>query len=271
MENDFKISVLMGVYNEEKYVGQAITSILNQTFDNFEFIIVNDGSTDNTLKILNDYAQKDNRIRIINQTNNTGLTKALNNGLQYCDGKYIARMDGNDMAHATRFEKQIHFLEKNKDYAVVGTWREEFWPDTGKKRRVTLPTKNKDLQRTLVKGSCIGHSTTMIRGSILRDYKYNEYFKNSQDNELWARIGKKYKFANLPEVLTQISRIKGSITDSKKILRNLNYQIRIRYKAYKNLDCPWWYFVYIFKPIIEAIAPKKLVQFYINLKPNTQK
>lgn len=258
----------MGVYNEEDYVAKAIMSVMEQTYKPFQFIIVNDGSTDRTMDILKEAAERCPEIKIINK-NNSGLTKSLNFGLHHCTGDYIARIDGNDTASSTRFEKQVEFLNNNPDHAVVGTWRIEFWEDGTPERKIRLPVTNEEIQRTLVKTSCIGHSTAMIRGDVLREFRYDKRFFTSQDNNLWATIGKYYKLANIPEYLTRVLRKDGSVTSSAPKWRTLKYTMIIRFKAYRNLDCPRWYIIFMIKPLIEFIVPKKLIGMYINIKKTT--
>ena len=262
------VSVLMSVYNEEDYVAKAIVSVMTQTYKPFEFIIVDDGSTDKTADILKEAAKRYPEIKIISK-DNSGLTKSLNFGLYHCTGDYIARLDGNDIALPERFKKQVEFLNNNPDYAVVGTWRIEFWEDGTPERKIRLPVTNSEIQRTLVKTSCFGHSTIMVRGNILREFRYDKKFITSQDNNLWTIIGKYYKFHNIPEYLTRILRKEGSVTLSAPKWRTLKYTMIIRFQAYKNLDCPRWYIVYMIKPLIEFIVPKKLIGMYINMKKTT--
>ena len=107
-----KISVLMPVYNCEKFLKKAIDSILNQTFDNFEYIIINDGSTDNTLNIIKSY--KDKRIKIINNSKNLGISRSLNKGIRQAKGEYIARHDSDDISDLNRFKLQLEYLGKKK-------------------------------------------------------------------------------------------------------------------------------------------------------------
>ena len=116
-----KISVLMSAYNSEKYISESIESILNQTFKDFEFIIINDGSSDNTAKIIQKYAEKDERIRFINSKQNQGIIAALNPGFSMCRGEYIARMDSDDISLPKRFEKQIEYMDKHSECGVLGT------------------------------------------------------------------------------------------------------------------------------------------------------
>jgi glycosyltransferase involved in cell wall biosynthesis len=117
-----KVSVVMSVYNGEKYLCEAIDSILNQTFENFEFLIVNDGSTDRTLEILQSY--RDPRIKVINNERNIGLTASLNKGLKIAKGEYVARMDADDVSFPHRLEQQKAFLDRNPRVAMVGSWAE---------------------------------------------------------------------------------------------------------------------------------------------------
>ena len=258
----------MAVYNEEDYVAKAIVSVMEQTYKPFQFIIVNDGSTDKTADILKEATERYPEIKVINK-NNSGLTKSLNFGLHHCTGDYIARLDGNDTASPERFEKQVKFLEDNPDHAVVGTWRIEFWEDGTPERKIRLPVINEEIQRTLVKTSCLGHSTVMVVGDVLREFRYDKRFKTSQDNNLWTIIGKYYKFHNIPEYLTKILRKDGSVTLSAPKCRTLKYTMIIRFKAYRNLDCPIWYIIYMIKPLVEFIVPKKLIGMYINMKKTT--
>ncbi len=119
MSENPKVSVIMSVYNGDKYLREAIESILNQTFTDFEFIIVNDGSTDNSLEIIESY--DDERIKTINNKKNIGLTKSLNKALKFAKGKYIARQDADDVSLPNRFEKQVEYLDSHPEVALVGT------------------------------------------------------------------------------------------------------------------------------------------------------
>src|SRR5688500_15226048 len=115
------ISVVMSAYNSDKYIAKAIESILNQTFKDFEFIIINDGSKDESLKIIKRYGKKDKRIVLIDNKKNLGLIKSLNKGLKIAKGKYIARMDSDDIAMPQRFKIQLDYLDKNRNIFLVGT------------------------------------------------------------------------------------------------------------------------------------------------------
>ena len=126
------ISVIMPCYNREKYIVEAIESILNQTYTNFEFIIIDDCSTDNTFEIVKEYAKKDNRILALKKDKNYCYVHSLNKGIEIAKGKYIARMDDDDISLPERFEKQVEFLEKNEDIIALGTFIEIFSDDMKK-------------------------------------------------------------------------------------------------------------------------------------------
>jgi glycosyltransferase involved in cell wall biosynthesis len=182
------ISVIMSVYNGERYVHKSIESILNQSFSNFEFIIINDGSTDCTQKILENYQRKDTRI-VIHKQNNTGLTPALNKAIKLSCGIYIARQDADDVSLSPRLEKQYNIMEKHQDLVLCGSnciniysngIRNEWgWND------------EKTLEKTAYYKTPFAHSTAFIRKSVLeKSGTYNEKFKTSQDVELWMRLKK---------------------------------------------------------------------------------
>jgi glycosyltransferase involved in cell wall biosynthesis len=209
------VSVIMSVYNDEKYVSLAIDSILKQSFEDFEFIIINDGSTDRTLEILKEYEQKDSRIVLINQENK-GLTKSLNIGIKKAKGKYIARMDSDDISHPQRFEKQIEFLENNKEYALIGTNIEKI-DEFGKHIEFnTTKYTNEEIQKTLSTRNCFAHGSVMINRTLIKDeLYYDENFKYAQDYRLWAKIAKTFKVANLEEPLYSLRLHEKSISKEK--------------------------------------------------------
>ena len=192
-----RVSVLMAVYNTPvDFLKKSIESILTQTFYDFEFIIIDDGSTQKDIKntIL---SYNDKRIRYFYQKN-IGLPGALNNGLNKCSGKYIARMDSDDIARPDRLKKQVDFLDNNPDVGIVGSLFQTF----GKKRYISDHPFNVTVM-TLLKGCYIGHPTVMFRKDIFDKYnlRYNLKFKCAQDYELWSRAVRVTKIVNIQEVL----------------------------------------------------------------------
>lgn len=195
-----KISVLMSVYNGEKYLREAIVSILNQTFGDFEFIIINDASTDSSGLIIDSYL--DARIKCINNEINLGLTKSLNKGIDTAKGEYIARMDADDLSHPERFAKQLYFLHKNSDVTICGTQINEL----GKMDQVSnFPLTHNEIKVELLSTNPLAHPTVIWRKKDFDDngFKYDEAYRTSQDYELWSRVLYKLKAANLKENLLQ--------------------------------------------------------------------
>lgn len=207
-----KISVVMPVYNtKEEWLREAIESILNQTFADFEFIIINDGSTNNAEEVILSY--KDKRIKYILQ-NNSGVSYSRNKGNLIAKGEYIAVMDSDDISLPNRFEKQVEFLDKNKDIAALGSWFEIF-PE---KQIIKHPLFPKYLD--LLKSCCIGHPTVMYRKSIFEQYnfKYDSNYKIAHDYELWSRLIPFVKIANLQEVLLKYRWHGGNISKGSEEL-----------------------------------------------------
>ena len=193
------VTVLLSVFNGEKYLSYAIESILRQTFTDFEFLIIDDGSFDNTINIIDSF--KDDRIRLIRNSENYGLTKSLNKGIVLSNGKYIARIDADDISLPTRLEKQVAFMDKNPDVGICGSWFQYINKDIIKKH----PTEHEDIKTALFENNAIGHPTAIFRKNIITNFNlfYNETFTAAQDYELWVRASQVTKLANIPEVLVQ--------------------------------------------------------------------
>jgi len=190
------VSVVMPVYNGEKYLIQAIDSVLNQSYRNIELVIVNDGSTDSSKKIITAYS--DSRIRFVENEINSGIVYSRNKGLESANGEYVATLDCDDLALPERIEKQVDFMEKNPEYGMCGTFYiaiDGMDIPGGKKH---FPTDFQNIATHLVLGNCFCNSTVMIRSHIAKELKYREKFDIVEDYELWYRISKRAKLANLP-------------------------------------------------------------------------
>jgi glycosyltransferase involved in cell wall biosynthesis len=212
-KSNLLLSVLMPVYNGEKYVAEAVESILNQTFTDFEFIIFNDGSTDRSLEILQRYAQQDNRIRLISRENR-GLVKTLNEGLSQAKASLIARMDQDDVAFPDRFDLQVRFMKQHPEVACVGGYS-EIIDDAG--RVLTLlkaPENDEQIQILALKGhGSITHPAAMYRKALVDELGgYREEFEAAEDLDLWLRLGEIGSLANIPNPVIKYRFLASSVS-----------------------------------------------------------
>ncbi len=198
--NSLKVSVIMAVYNSEKSIHTAIESILNQTYKDFEFIIVDDGSSDNSYEIIKKYANNDTRIRLIKNDNNIGLTKSLNKAIKQAKGQIIARQDDDDISLPDRLSLQVKFLEKNPDYSFCGC------NGIIKQNKEELQEyfDFNEIRKNLIINNCFAHPSIAIRKSVFGKFGYyDENYLYGQDYEMWCRLVYKYqlKSENLKEKL----------------------------------------------------------------------
>lgn len=209
-----EVSVLMPVYNGARFVAKTMESILNQSFGDFEFIVIDDASSDNSFDILSNY--RDSRIRLFRNDSNIGQVKTLNKGLRLCQGEFIARIDQDDIASKNRLERQTDFLLKHKEYAATGTSAfiiNEF----GKKIGIyDAPTDTDCFKIEILFNNPILHPSVMIRKKALLEVGcFNEDFIFSQDYELWSRmLISGYKLTNIDEPLLFLRKHSGSSTVS---------------------------------------------------------
>ena len=213
-----KVTVLMPVYNGERFLREAIESILNQTFTDFEFLIIDDGSTDATGQILSEYAQRDERIRIVMNATNIGLTKSLNKGIDLAKGEYIARMDADDISVVERLEKQVRFMEANTDVGVCGTWGYIINEEHCITGELIRATDAELVQALFLFGNELIHSSVIMKKTaVLHVGRYNEDFERTQDFDLWQRcIAANIKIVNMPEYLIQLRIHNESISNAQR-------------------------------------------------------
>jgi glycosyltransferase involved in cell wall biosynthesis len=183
------VSVILPAYNCEKYIAASVASIIEQVYDNFELIIINDGSTDHTATIL--HSITDQRVRVINNEVNKGLIYSLNRAIDESKGEYIARMDADDLAANDRIEKQVHWLLHHPDTAVVGTFIKVIDENGDKKAdwkldRATFSAKA--IRKAMATENCMAHPTIMARADVLKKYMYSASQKNIEDYDLWLRM-----------------------------------------------------------------------------------
>ena len=232
------ITVLMPVYNGAKYLNESIDSILNQTFSDFEFLIIDDESTDDSVKIIKSY--DDPRIKLIVNKKNIGQSATLNKGLELARGKYIARMDQDDISMPERLKKQMEFMDECPNIGVCGSWIQHF----GKYDYLTpLELDDDSIKIKLLTNQNLAHPAVMIRKSTLVKYQlnYDPTFTIAMDYDLWVRMFEYCSFANLPEPLlkyrthkNQKSKISSGIsyTEMMRVLALLLEKMDFRFNRY---------------------------------------
>lgn len=203
LNNNLLVSVIIPCYNAEKYVEAAVRSIMSQTYKNLEIILTDDCSTDNTFSILEKLAVEDSRIKLFKNETNLKIVKTLNKMVLLANGKYIARMDADDISLPERIEKQVEFLEKNSDIAFCGTNAIIIDENSKKTGKTSLPITAEGNKFFLQFYSTFFHPTVMIRSEIYKQNLYDEDFLYAEDYELWARLifSEKLKGSNLLEKL----------------------------------------------------------------------
>ena len=205
-----KISVVMPAYNAEAYIGVAIDSILTQSFTDFEFLILNDCSADNTEAIIKSY--DDPRIVYIKNEQNMGVAATLNKGLHFAQGEYIARMDADDIALPQRFEKQVAYLDNHPEIAVLGT-QVRFFCDDGDGDPFCYFGSSQQLKIDLLFASAIAHPSVMMRRQLILDLGcYNRSFEGLEDYELWCRVSQQAALSVYPEILLRYRIHPGQVT-----------------------------------------------------------
>lgn len=198
------VSVLIPCYNVEKYVEESVGSIQNQTYTNLEIIAINDCSTDKTGLLLEQLASKDSRIRVVNNEENLKLIKTLNKGIALCNGEYIARMDADDISLPTRIQKEVDFLEKNRDHDIVSTLFYAFRSENPEKKDLHhSPLRDQELRAYILFKSGICHPAVMIRKRLFTELelKFEMEYLHVEDYALWSEAIYRTKLANINEPL----------------------------------------------------------------------
>ncbi|CAH1553005.1 glycosyltransferase [Vibrio rotiferianus] len=214
--NNPLVSIILPVFNAERYISQTLESLIEQTYDNYELIILDDGSNDNSLSIIKSFATRSGKVKVISRENK-GLIASLNELLSLCQGQYIARADADDIYIQDRIEKQVKYLQSNPDIAVVGTSYNHISENgtyLSSRRQLIHP---ESLQVSVLFGSPLAHPTVMINKSICgKDLYYDNDYPYAEDYELWIRLIHKcnYKIANISENLVNY-RVHGNSVSSQ--------------------------------------------------------
>ena len=264
------VSVIMGIYNGTNTMDEAIASICNQKYTDWEMIICDDCSTDNTVEKLEKWCLNDTRIQLLRNKYNMGLASTLNHCLQYAKGEYIARMDDDDVSYPERFREQVNFLNNNKEYAFVSSIVDCF--DGQGIVRNRFLRKAEPQKKDFLVGTQFVHPATMFRKECLVNvggYQEKRVTRRVEDYDLFMRlyaIG--YKGYNIQKPLLRYSvSIQGMKKKNKYIYRV--DEARVRYRGFKKLGLLPWGIIYVIRPLIVGIIPKTLIwNLFYKLRKN---
>lgn len=257
----------MSVYNSAEFIDQSISSILNQTYKDFEFLIIDDCSTDNSFLIIEKYSKRDNRIKIFQNSKNLGLTKNLNKLIYHARGNYIARMDADDISLPDRLKKQVNFLNENPNIDIVGCFSENISEKGQLLGTRNVPIEHQNIIRLLPKLNPMSHPTVMIRTSSLKKIGgYDQKYRTSQDFHLWYKAaGLGMKFHNIPEYLFQY-RMNDDYTNRKSFQYRWN-EFKIKLDGYKLINLPWYKYYNALISLALAFVPSFLFQLLKKFDP----
>lgn len=253
------ISVIMSVYNDSSKLEESINSILNQTYENFEFIICDDASNDTSWEILERFSILDQRIKLIRNIENLGLAASLNKCIHESKNEYIARMDADDISKKNRLQRQIDFMKENKDLAFCCTAFEIFdengtWGKINHTEKLTA--------KSIFIFNPIAHPSVMMRKSIIKQvggYTVSSLTKRGQDFDLWCKLfikGHKAEFIN--EVLFSYREDKNGL--KKRTLKSRMGIFRMKLYWHRKLELPKYYLIYAAKPLIAAFIPTIIME-----------
>ena len=224
--NKPSITVLMPAYNAERFIGKAIESILDQTYKDFEFLIINDGSSDRTDSIVKSFS--DPRIRYIKDENNNGLIASLNKGIEMANGEWIARMDADDISLPQRLEFQKQYVDSHNETDVLAStiiFINEAGESTGTWALDQKTTNPEELKAAMIRENCIAHPTIMCRKSLLQKFKYRSNSIHIEDYDLWLRLlNRGYHFAKIDTPLLYYRVHSESVTGTH--LKKTNFFFR---------------------------------------------
>lgn len=255
-----KVSIIMGIYNCANTLEEAIASILTQTYQDWELIMCDDGSQDNTYEVATSFSKKYENIIVFQNERNMGLNYTLNRCLEKANGKYIARMDGDDISLPTRLEKEVFFLDQHKEYAIVSTNMIYFDEngEWGKSNMLKFPQKE-----DLVKATPFCHAPCMVRREAyekVKGYSVEKKLLRAEDYHLWFKMYLEgYRGYNLQEVLYKM-RDDRNATQRRKFKYRIN-EAYVKRLIMKNFDLPIKNIVYVVRPIIVGVMPTFLYEY----------
>jgi glycosyltransferase involved in cell wall biosynthesis len=236
------VSVVMPVFNGGRFIEEALNSLYRQSFEDFEIVLIDDGSQDNTRELIHKHAHLDSRVRIVLQQH-AGIVSALNRGCSIATGYYIARLDADDVAKPWRFQRQVAFLNQHRDVVLVGGGIECI-DDIGKVLfKMNWPTLNDGLEDYMQIDCHISHTTVMFRKRVFEEIGgYRELFPDAEDYDLFMRLGDRYKIDNLPEIIGQYRIHQRQISAEnamQQVLSGISIRLatRARRRGHTEINC----------------------------------
>lgn len=227
-----KISIILPVYNADSFIRTTIESLFSQTFNDFELIVINDGSTDNSLNIISNY-KNDPRLKIINNDKNLGLIYTLNRGIKMAKGELIARIDADDIAIKNRLKLQADYMDNHPNVALVGGWAELIDEQGAGFHIHKVPTAPTEILNSILLTNCFIHPSVMFRRSIALELGgFRQEALHAEDYDLWLRMCEHHQVANLPNVLIQYRIHPGQISQQKLKMQRLSAN-KARFSAFK--------------------------------------
>lgn len=265
-----EVSVLMPAYNADKYIADSINSILNQTFKNFELIIIDDGSQDKTWDIIQAFVAKDSRITAFKNSKNSGISFTRNELIRRSSGEFLAWQDADDVSIESRLELQYAFMKANEDVGICGGFL-EFFNSTGVISIRKYSANDNELRNSIFRYSPVSQPVAMLRKSIvLQTNGFDEGLVQAEDLDLSFRIGRISKFANVQSVLLRYRQSSGSISSSK-LKQNIRQTLFVRRRAQKLYgykmkfgDVITFFITYIFQ-----FLPNRVTIFVFNILRNS--
>ncbi|PIT88174.1 MAG: hypothetical protein COU29_04145 [Candidatus Magasanikbacteria bacterium CG10_big_fil_rev_8_21_14_0_10_36_32] len=242
--SEIKVSINLITYNRADFIVQAMDSILLQTFSDWELIIIDDASTDNTKELVDSYLLKDSRIKYVKQENRCGISRSRNAALKLSVGKYIAVLDSDDVwSDSNKLKKQVEFLDNNSDYCLVGCGVEVINKQGDRLKKYCNPGEDEEIRKTILIKNPFAHSSVAYRKQTIDQLiGYDESLKIGEDYDLWLRMGKVGKMANLNNIFIFYRKHTANISvlDRNIALQN-NFDIISKYKEdYPNYFLAYW-------------------------------
>lgn len=241
------ITVLIPVKNEEKYIGGTIKSILDQSYKNFEFWIIDDGSTDGTWSVIKSF--KDFRIKAIHFDNNTGMTTRLNWAISKIKTEFIARMDSHNLCDKTRLQKQHDFMLANPKVMALGSNYDRIDQHSKLLMKTNFPTEDKEIKLKLMEKNLFKHASMFIRREVYDTVGlYDTYFRVTQDYDFILRVASKFPVANLPEILVTDIYLGQNMTQKYR-LRSAWEALTAQFNGLTKYGYPLWQSIYLVRGV----------------------